>query len=113
LVDSEITDEEIINLLSQVNLDISELPNGLDSKLESGSELLSAASGGQIRKIAIARALASKPKFLIADEPTADLDQKSANMVMQLIRSQEIGVIVITHDESILKEDDDILRVER
>ena len=113
LVNSEITDEEIINLLSQVNLDISELPNGLDSKLESGSELLSAASGGQIRKIAIARALASKPKFLIADEPTADLDQKSANMVMQLIRSQEIGVIVITHDESILKEDDDILRVER
>ena len=113
LINPEITDEEIINLLKEVNLQISELPDGLDSKLESGSELHSAASGGQIRKIAIARALASKPKFLIADEPTADLDQNSANIVMNLIRSQECGVIVITHDESILKVDDDILRVER
>ena len=113
LINPEITDGEIINLLKEVNLQISELPDGLDSKLESGSELHSAASGGQIRKIAIARALASKPKFLIADEPTADLDQNSANIVMNLIRSQDCGVIVITHDESILKVDDDILRVER
>jgi ABC-type transport system involved in cytochrome bd biosynthesis fused ATPase/permease subunit len=113
LVRSEITDEEIIKLLNDVNLHLSDLPDGLDSKLESGSELLSAASGGQIRKIAIARALASKPKFLIADEPTADLDEKSAVIVMNLIRSQKCGVIVITHDESLLSNSDTVLRIER
>lgn len=113
LVRSEITDEEIIKLLNGVNLHLSDLPDGLDSKLESGSELLSAASGGQIRKIAIARALASKPKFLIADEPTADLDEKSAVIVMNLIRSQKCGVIVITHDESLLINSDTVLRIER
>ena len=113
LVRKSITDEEIIDLLRQVNLEISDLPQGLDSKIESGSELLSAASGGQIRKIAIARALASKPDLLIADEPTADLDQVSAELVMRLIRSQECGVIVITHDESLIVNGDAVVRIER
>ena len=112
LIDSKVTDVEIIELLALVNLNINDLPNGLDSKLESGNELLSAASGGQIRKIAVARALLSKPKLLIADEPTADLDDKSAEMVMELIRKQDCGVIVITHDESLLHKDDEVVRIE-
>jgi len=113
LISPGIDDATIVSLLSEVNLRISDLPEGLDSELDSGNELQSAASGGQIRKIAIARALCSNPKLLIADEPTADLDQKSAEIVMGLIRKLKCGVIVITHDESLIEKDDEIIRIER
>jgi ABC-type transport system involved in cytochrome bd biosynthesis fused ATPase/permease subunit len=117
LVRPGITDSEIEQLLKEVNLNMNELPNGLDSKLESGSELLSAASGGQIRKIAIARALASKPTLLITDEPTADLDEISAKVIIQLIRrfatDPDRGVIIITHDESLIIVSDEIVRYDR
>lgn len=117
LIRPGISDSEIINALELVNLKISDLPNGLDSELESGSELLSFASGGQIRKLAIARALISRPKLVIADEPTADLDEMSAKVVMGLLRGQamqsDVGVVVITHDESLVGENDEIFRIER
>jgi len=113
LVDPQMTDDQIASLLSKFNLDLNDLPNGLDSQLESGSELLSAASGGQIRKIALARALAKYPKLLIADEPTADLDSASAERVMQTLRELEFGVIVITHDLELLNDSDDVVRIEK
>ena len=113
LVSPEISDIEIAHYLDLVSLNINDLPNGLDSVLESGSELMSAASGGQIRKVAIARALAHKPKLLIADEPTADLDRASANRVMATLRSLKCGVIVITHDVEILNETDNVMRIEK
>lgn len=117
LVNSKITDREILELLDKVNLNVNDLPKGLDSVLESGSELLSAASGGQIRKIALARALAHRPKCLIADEPTADLDPYSSSIVMQTIRAAaknlECAVIVITHDLDLLKGDDKVVRFNR
>ena len=84
-----------------------------DSVLESGSELMSAASGGQIRKVAIARALIVKPKLLIADEPTADLDNFSAAKVMQTLRALKCSVIIITHDRDLLRSEDQIVRIER
>ena len=113
LISPGISDKEIIHFLELVALNVNDLPNGLDSVLESGSELLSAASGGQIRKVAIARALAHKPQLLIADEPTADLDCDSSQYVMATLRSLKCGVIIITHDETIVDADDQIVRVER
>ena len=113
LVNANISDSEIVNYLDLVNLNISDLPAGLDSILESGSELMSAASGGQIRKVALARALSRKPELLIADEPTADLDSESAQKVIRTLRNLDCGVIVITHDVSILESGDEIVRVER
>ena len=113
LINSAITDVEIESYLALVNLSINELPNGLDSILESGSELMSAASGGQIRKVALARALANKPELLIADEPTADLDPISAAEVIKTLRNLDCGVIVITHDLGILNSGDEIVRIER
>jgi ABC-type lipoprotein export system ATPase subunit len=68
-----------------------------------------AASGGQIRKIAIARALLCKPQVLIADEPTADLDLDSADRVMKTLRGYATSgaiVICITHDLSIVRSED-------
>jgi ABC-type lipoprotein export system ATPase subunit len=77
--------------------------------LASTSEGGSAASGGQIRKIAIARALAAKPRVIIADEPTADLDQESSDQVLNTLRVYAASgaiVICISHDLSLLVDTD-------
>lgn len=59
-------------------------------------------SGGQQQKVALARALLLNPKFLIADEPTGNLDQKAGTQLMELITSfnKEYGitVLMVTHD---------------
>jgi ABC-type transport system involved in cytochrome bd biosynthesis fused ATPase/permease subunit len=104
---------EIAHYLDLVGLNVRDLPSGLNSVLESGNEFLSAASGGQIRKVALARALSRQPKLLVADEPTADLDMESASRVMATLRSLNCGVIVITHDLDLLQNHDRIVRIER
>lgn len=62
-------------------------------------------SGGEAQRIAIARALANRPRIILADEPTAALDSKRAGIVMDLLRKvaveQEAAIIAVTHDEKI------------
>jgi putative ABC transport system ATP-binding protein len=63
-------------------------------------------SGGEMQRVAIARSLANDPKILLADEPTANLDKKSAETVLQLfdeIQKNGVSLIVITHDHNISK----------
>ena len=109
LVDSSLRDEVITTLLKKCGLPLSDLPQGLDTPLANASEGGSAASGGQIRKIAIARALAAKPRVIIADEPTADLDQESSNQVLATLREYAANgaiVICVSHDLSLLEKGD-------
>ena len=69
-----------------------------------------------MRKIAVARALIRNPLLVIADEPTADLDQTSAHFVMNSLRAAQRGgamVICITHDASAISSDDRVITVAR
>lgn len=64
-------------------------------------------SGGQQQRVAIARALAGEPRFLLADEPTGNLDTKMAHSVMELlcdINAKGTTIVMVTHDPALAKE---------
>jgi len=70
------------------------------------SYLPSQLSGGQQQRVAIARALAGKPRFLLADEPTGNLDSEMADQVMQLleaINAEGTTIVMVTHDPDLAR----------
>ena len=73
-------------------------------------------SGGQQQRVAIARALASKPSIILADEPTGNLDSKTSQDVMGLLKimSKKFNqtIVMITHNEEIAQMGDKIIRIE-
>ena len=75
---------------------------GLNDQLEKYPETL---SGGQQQRVAIARTLAAKPKIILADEPTGNLDEKTANIVLDqflsLAAETKAGLLVVTHSAKI------------
>ncbi|NET55564.1 MAG: ATP-binding cassette domain-containing protein [Symploca sp. SIO2E6] len=86
---------------------------GLDHRLNHYPDQL---SGGQKQRVAIARALVSRPKLLLADEPTAALDSKTGRDVVSLMQylAQEQGctILLVTHDSRILDIADRIIHME-
>lgn len=86
---------------------------GLSEKLQN---LPSQLSGGQQQRVAIARALASKPAILLADEPTGNLDSRTSQDVLGLLKvtSEKFGqtMVMITHNEEIAQLADRIIRIE-
>lgn len=86
---------------------------GLERKLENLPNNL---SGGQQQRVAIARALVSKPAIILADEPTGNLDSKTSQDVLGLLKvtSQKYGqtIVMITHNEEIAQLADRIIRIE-
>jgi putative ABC transport system ATP-binding protein len=65
-------------------------------------------SGGQQQRVAIARALANNPKFLLLDEPTGNVDSKTASEIISLVKrlnvEQNVSIIMVTHDEKLSHE---------
>ena len=86
---------------------------GLEKKLQS---LPSQLSGGQQQRVAIARALAAKPAILLADEPTGNLDSRTSQDVLSLMkvtgRKFAQTMVMITHNEEIAQLADRIVRIE-
>ena len=86
---------------------------GLDGRLDA---LPSQLSGGQQQRIAIARALAAAPAIILADEPTGNLDSRTSQDVLSLLKvtSQKFSqtIVMITHNEEIAQMADRIIRIE-
>ncbi len=86
---------------------------GLSEKLENLPNNL---SGGQQQRVAIARALASKPAIILADEPTGNLDSKTSQDVLGLLKVTSAKyaqtIVMITHNEEIAQLADRIIRIE-
>ncbi|MFM6841183.1 MAG: ABC transporter ATP-binding protein/permease [Candidatus Planktophila sp.] len=96
LVRAGISDDDIADLLKRVGLPVDLLPDGLNTRISGAGEKSAHLSGGQKRRIAIARALMISPSLIIADEPTADLDSHSAEEILALLQEQSTqGAIVI------------------
>ncbi|MCW8837883.1 MAG: ATP-binding cassette domain-containing protein [Thiovulaceae bacterium] len=102
-------DDKIID--SRVN----ELANILqiEDKLD---YLPSRLSGGQQQRIAVARAVASKPKIILADEPTANLDSKNSKALMDMMRElnqkEKITIVFATHDEMVVNAVDKVIKLD-
>jgi ABC-type lipoprotein export system ATPase subunit len=82
--------EELLDLFG-----LSDKKNSLPSQL----------SGGQQQRVAIARALVNSPKWILADEPTGNLDRKNGEIIFDILqklnKEQGCGIILITHDETL------------
>ncbi|MGB0429898.1 MAG: ABC transporter ATP-binding protein [Bacteroidia bacterium] len=87
-------DERVMKLLDEVG--ISEQANKRPGEM----------SGGQQQRVAVARALASKPKFVLADEPTANLDSKSTSNLLDLMaklnKEENVTFLFSTHDQRVI-----------
>jgi putative ABC transport system ATP-binding protein len=92
---AEKRDERTLELLKAVGL--AERMNSRPSRL----------SGGQQQRVAVARALASRPKFVLADEPTANLDSTAATTLLEIMekqnREEKTTFILSTHDPRVMK----------
>ncbi len=88
-------DKRVKQLFSQIGME--------DRQKSRPSEL----SGGQQQRVAVARALASKPQFILADEPTANLDSRSASNLLDIMamlnKEENITFIFSTHDQRVIE----------
>ena len=94
---------ELAAILSQKEID-NKLIKRLDI-LDSINQKVTELSGGQQQRVSIARVLTKQPKIIFADEPTGNLDKKTASTVMDLffeyIEQNNAGMILVTHDEEL------------
>ena len=99
----ECDEEAVEELLSKVGLK--------DYSSFKASEL----SGGELRRLAIARALINSPKIIFADEPSGDLDEENTRKIMDIFKDLNlngVAVILVTHDKDVMDHADRIYRMD-
>ncbi len=117
------------NLTALENVQLPLIAQGMSKKerLEKATEFLQAVglsdrlyhkpgelSGGEQQRVAIARAIAVQPSIILADEPTGDLDSKTGEEIMELLRhinEQGQTIIIVTHDDMIAQTTDRIIKL--
>lgn len=104
LIAGKPNDERALELLKQV---------GLENRVGFFPRAL---SGGERQRAALARSVLTKPRLVLADEPTGSLDRKNAEvvflMLVELARRENTAVVVVTHDESLVSQVDEVIRLE-
>ena len=82
---------------------------------ETLEQLPSQLSGGQQQRVAVARAVASKPKIILADEPTANLDSKNSKALMEMMRElnkkEGLTIVFASHDEMVINSVDKVIKL--
>jgi lipoprotein-releasing system ATP-binding protein len=72
-------------------------------------------SGGELQRVAIARALMSEPRVLLADEPTGNLDCRTGEEIIQILRAlnaqQNLTIVMVTHDQTVAEQADRAVRL--
>jgi ABC-type multidrug transport system fused ATPase/permease subunit len=103
----ETTTKQLLEACDRAGLleTVRELPNGLDTEVGSGKHML---SGGQLRRMAIARALLRRPGVMLLDEPTTGLDVQNSSLVLNTLRriSDHTTVVMVSHRSEPLKASD-------
>jgi ATP-binding cassette subfamily C protein CydD len=109
--DPHSSDEKLTQILVSVDLNVSDLPDGLSTMLGTVRQKLSI---GQLRKIALARALLKEAPFIILDEPTASIDDISEARIAELLTEQAKRgaiILVISHRELLISSSSRVTRV--
>jgi len=100
---SKVIEERALKLLREIDL------------IERKDHLPKELSGGEQQRVAIARALINNPKVLFADEPTGNLDTKTGDDIVKLMKrlnkDEGVTIVVVTHDESLIKYADRTIRI--
>ena len=109
-VGRQISEADLYKALDRCNCNtlISNLSNGINTIIQEGGTNF---SGGQIRRLALARAIAANPTVLILDEPTSALDRESKTIIFETIKelSADITIIIISHDKDALQYADKVV----
>ena len=102
MYEEEVKEEDALTLLKDVGIDA--LADAYPNEL----------SGGELRRMAIARALIRHPDFLLCDEPTSDLDDENTIAVLELLKRysrNNTGILLVTHESEALNYADEVYRM--
>lgn len=106
---NNVREEKIKEVLSELDMwqRIADLPKGLETKIDDEGMF----SGGQIRRISIARALLEDKPFIFLDEPFSDIDARSQEILLRVLRRErrKRGIVIIAHTFDLIEKEDVVI----